>query len=348
MVERFELSKDYTISRVINGCWQLSEGHSLRTKLDMQDVMRAFHMLVEKGFTTFDCADIYTGVEEFIGKFVKELKGSSGMSPDDIQIHTKYVPDINLLSEVDAQYTEKIIDRSLKRLNRDVLDLVQFHWWDYDVPGCVETAGYLHRLKEKGKIRNIAVTNFDTKHFAEVVEAGIPIASFQSQYSVFDRRPEKKLLDYCRSKGIPLLCYGTLSGGFLAEKWIGQSPAQPDTRSQVKYFQVLEDTLGWGGYQELLLLLDRIGKKYSVKIPQVAAKYILSQEGVGAAIIGIRNSRHVESNAQIFDFDLEVGEIEEIRQFLSNYPILDGEPFELERTAGSKYRDIMKMNLNEE
>lgn len=346
MVERFELAKDYTISRVINGCWQLSQGHSLKTELDMKDVMRAFHMLVEKGFTTFDCADIYTGVEEFLGKFVNELKCSS-ISPDKIQIHTKYVPDINLLSEVDEEYTEKIIDRSLKRLNRDVLDLVQFHWWDYSVPGCLETAGYLQRLKEKGKIRNIAVTNFDTKHCAEIVDAGIQIASFQTQYSVFDRRPEKSLLEYCKSKSVPLLCYGTLSGGFLAEKWIGQTPPQPDTRSQVKYFQVLEDTMGWNGYQEFLLLLDKIAKKYSVKIAHIAAKYILSQEGVGAAIVGIRNSRHVESNAQIFDFELEDTDIEEIRSFLENYKILDGEPFELERTVGSKYRDIMKMNLNE-
>ena len=91
---------------------------------------------------------------------------------------------IDILSQVDYQYTERIIDRSLRRLNRDVLDLVQFHWWDYDTPGCLDTAGYLYRLKEKGKIRNIGVTNFDTEHFAEIVEAGIPIVSIQTQYSV--------------------------------------------------------------------------------------------------------------------------------------------------------------------
>ncbi|WP_028389988.1 aldo/keto reductase [Bacillus cihuensis] len=348
MAERFELAKDYTISRVINGCWQLSEGHSLQTNLDKQDIMKAFNMLVEKGFTTFDCADIYTGTEEFLGEFLKQLKHGSTISPNDIQIHTKYVPDINLLSDVDFTYTEKIIDRSLKRQNRDVLDLVQFHWWDYDVPGYIETAGDLLRLKEKGKIRNIAVTNFDTKHLKEIVDAGIPIVSCQNQYSVFDRRPEKELLEYCKIKGISLLCYGTLSGGLLAEKWLGKTSIQPDTRSHVKYLQVIEETLGWDGYQELLLLLDKIAKKYSVNIAHVATKYILSQQGVGASIIGVRNSSHVESNAQIFSFELDCSDIEEINHFLHNYSILEGEPFELERTAGSKFRNIMKMNLNEE
>ena len=348
MDRRFELVQNYTISRVINGCWQLSEGHSLKSGLDFQDIMRAFHMLVENGFTTFDCADIYTGAEEFIGEFILELKGGNGVSPNDIQIHTKYVPDADLLSSVDYNYTEKIIDRSLKRLNRDTLDLVQFHWWDYDIPKCVDTAGYLCKLKDKGKIRNIGVTNFDTRHLADLVEAGIPVASIQTQYSVFDRRPEKSLLSYCRNQNIPMICYGALSGGLLAERWIGQAFPEPETRSQVKYLQVIEDSMGWDGYQDLLRLLGRIARKHGATIAHVAAKYILSQPGIAAVIIGIRNSRHVESNARIFTFDLDESEIEEIRQFLSSYGVPVGDSFELERTLGSKYRNIMKMNLNEE
>ena len=181
MTEKFELTKDYWISRVINGCWQLSEGHSLNLKLDLNDVMKAFHELVEKGFTTFDCADIYTGAEEFLGKFVKELQADSAVSSHDIQIHTKYVPDISLLSQIDFDYTEKIIDRSLMRLNREILDLVQFHWWEYDVPGMVETAGFLQQLKAKGKIRHIAVTNFNQANLKRLVDAGLDIVSCQTQ-----------------------------------------------------------------------------------------------------------------------------------------------------------------------
>lgn len=348
MNKKLELKNGYTINRVINGCWQLSAGHSLDHALDFRDVMSAFHQLVENGFTTFDCGDIYTGVEEFLGQFVSELKTDSTFSPDDIQIHTKYVPDLDILADVDFHHTESIIDRSLKRLNRDILDVVQFHWWDYEVPGCLETAGHLCRLQEKGKIRNISVTNFDTKHLAELVDAGIPIVSIQSQYSVFDRRPQKALLDYCKSKGITMFCYGTLAGGFLSERWIGKSSAVPETRSHVKYLQVIEDTLGWDGYQKLLLLLQDIANKHGVQISQVASKYILSQDGVGAVIVGIRNSRHVQSNLRIFDFELEPEEIQTITDFLKPYPMLAGEPFELERTIGSKYRNIMHMNINEE
>ncbi len=347
MERKIELSEGYTISRVINGCWQLSKGHTIHGTLDMKDVMKAFHMLAEKGFTTFDCGDIYVGVEEFLGEFIQELKDGDGISPYDIQIHTKFVPDLDMLSKVDFTYVERIVDRSLMRLKVDTLDMVQFHWWDYDVPGCLETAGYLCRLKEKGKIRNISVTNFDTKHLAELIDAGIPVVSCQSQYSVFDRRVEKQLLEYCRDHHIALFCYGTLSGGFLAEKWIGQNMGNPETRSQVKYLQVIEDSLGWEGYQQLLLLLKRIAESHEVGISQVASQYILQQPGVAATIIGVRNSRHVEDNARIFDFDLTNSEIAEIRKFLDQYNEIPGEPYELERTDGSKYRSIIQMNLNE-
>ena len=346
MAQRFELAKNYTISRVINGCWQLSEGHNLKGATDYDNIMNAFNSLANEGFTTFDCADIYTGVEEFLGKFLSQLKGA--ISPADIQIHTKFVPDIDKLAEVDFKYTEKIIDRSLKRLKVDTLDLVQFHWWDYDVPGCLEVAGYLSKLKDKGKIRNIAATNFDTEHLAELVDAGISIVSIQVQYSILDRRPEKGLLQYCRSKNIALFCYGTLSGGFLAESWIGKEKPVPETRSQVKYLQIIEETLGWDGYQKLLKLLERIAKQYDADIAHIAAKYILSQPGVGAAIIGVDSSKYVESNKKLFLFELTDLDITEIREFLDQYKILDGDTFTLERTVGSKFREIMKMNLNED
>ena len=221
--KRFDLAPDYPISRVINGCWQLSEGHTLRDELDYDDVMRAFHQLLEQGLTTFDCADIYTGVEEFLGKFLKELKRGSGVSPEDIQIHTKYVPDIDMLQEVDFRYTEKIIDRSLQRLNRDVLDLVQFHWWDYDVPGAVETAGHLVKLQDKGKIRCIGTTNYDAEHMEDIVDACIPIVSVQAQYSELDRRPERSLVKYCQENDIPILCYGTRYGGLPAGRRLGKT-----------------------------------------------------------------------------------------------------------------------------
>ena len=345
---RITLDNGYSFSRVINGCWQLSAEHCLQGRLDIDDAIRAFHMLKERGLTTFDCADIYTGAEEILGRFVSELKAMGGYSHDDIQIHTKFVPDLNLLDQVDFAYTEKVVDRSLKRMGRDCLDLVQFHWWDYEVPGMMETAFDLVKLQQKGKIRNIAMCNYDTPHLKQMLDAGLPIVSNQTQYSLFDRRPERALLQFSRENDVYCFCYGTLSGGLLAERWMGAKQADfvPETRSHVKYLQIVEDSLGWDGYQKLLVLLKDIADAHGVSISNVAAKYILNQPGVGAVMLGCRNSRHVEDNAKVAALQLTDAEMDAIRGFVSAYPTPEGEPFTLERTPGSRYRNIMKMNLN--
>ena len=350
MKKRIELAPGYTVSRVLNGCWQLSLGHALDGPLDFSDVHHAFDELYACGFTAFDCADIYTGAEEFIGSWIAEKKADPSFDERDVQVHTKYVPDLEMLDQVDFAFTESIIDRSRARLHKDVLDAVQFHWWDYEVPGMIETAGYLNELRKQGKIRCVSVTNFDTDHLAMLVDAGIPVVTCQAQYSLFDRRPEKKLQKYCLEHGIHLICYGTLAGGFLAERYIGRAREDitVETRSQVKYLQVIEDSLGWEGYQKLLLVLKEIADDHGVGIPQVAARWVLDQSGVAAIVIGVRNSRHVHDNEKIFSFDLTDGEKQRLRTLIDSYDNLPGEPFELERTVGSKYRNIMHMNINEE
>lgn len=345
MVERFNLTKDYSISRVINGCWQLSDGHALKSKLDRADIMKGFTMLVEKGFTTFDCADIYTGAEEFLGEFSDQLKNISTISSNQIQVHTKYVPDMDKLSNLKFEDTKAIITRSLSRLRKDTLDLVQFHWWDYQVEGMIETLGYLQRLKEEGYIRHLALTNFDTEQITKIVNAGIDIVSCQTQYSLVDRRPEKGLITYCQDQGIAQLCYGTLAGGLMSEKFIGASSIDPDNRSQVKYTQVIEEGMGWDNYQRLLLILQNIANKHNVSIANVAVRYILDRVGVGAVIIGTRSSRHVVSNEKIFSFLLDNEDIKTIESFLSKTNILDGDCYQLERES-PKFKSIIKTNLN--
>ncbi|MDR1137136.1 MAG: aldo/keto reductase [Synergistaceae bacterium] len=347
MERRFELAKGYAISRVINGGWQLSDGHALKKPLDMEDAKKAFLSLADEGFDTFDCADIYTGVEDFIGGVVEERKKITGR--DDIHVHTKFVPDMDALAAVDYAYVERIVTRSLKRLKKERLDLVQFHWWDYDVPGYVETASHLVTLKNKGLIANIGTTNFDTDHLRELLDGGIPVVSNQIQYSLLDRRPERKMAELCLKRGVRLICYGSLAGGFLAEKWLGApKPAGPsalDNRSLVKYNLVIEDSLGWEGYQKLLAMLKEIGEDKGCSLSNAASSYVLNKAAVAAVIIGTRSSRHVEENKKIFSCELTDEETRRIDGFLNRYPILEGEPFELERELGGKHRNIMNMNL---
>lgn len=224
MQQKIRLANGYTFNRVINGCWQLSAEHNLQGKTDVDDALQGFHELVEHGFTTFDCADIYTGVEEIIGRFVNELKATGHYQEEDIQVHTKFVPDKSMLSKVDRKYVERIIDRSLQRMHREAIDLVQFHWWDFNVAGMMDTAFELARLQKKGKIRNIGMCNMDTERLKQMVDAGINVVSNQAQYSLFDRRPERSLLKYnvvtqyiLNQPGVGAVMIGTRSSRHVAD-----------------------------------------------------------------------------------------------------------------------------------
>ena len=344
MINRFQLTADYDISRVINGGWQLSDGHALQTPNDMKDARNAFAKLLEEGFDTFDCADIYTGVEDFIGGLVKDRKASTGK--DDIKVHTKFVPDLNELKTVDYDYVERIITRSLKRLNKERLDLVQYHWWDYEIKRYVEVAEHLVTLQKKGLIRNIACTNFDTPRLKDLLDAGIPVVSNQIQYSILDHRPEYEMVKLCKDRNVKLICYGSLSGGFLAEKWMNTlQPKSFENRSLVKYSLIIEDTTGWDGYQTLLKMLQEMAQEKNCSVANIASAYVLKREAVAAVIIGTRSSRHIEGNKKIFEIDLTEADIAKIDGYMAQYPLLEGEPFALEREVGGKHREIMKMNL---
>ena len=297
LMDRIHITEDYDVPRVINGGWQLSAGHALERPLDLADASRAFNRLIDMGFDTFDCADIYTGVEDFFGGIIRERRKAGLRLP---QIHTKFVPDLNDLANVTPAYVENIITRSLRRLGVERLDAVQFHWWDYSVPGMVDVAGELVRLQEKGLIRLISTTNFNAVELRKLIDAGIPVATNQCQFSVLDRRPAMRLERLCRETGVKLLCYGTVAGGFMSEKWLGApKPDHFENRSLVKYALVIEDSLRWEGFQALLALMKEIGDPLGLSIANVSTLWTLSRPEVAAAIIGTRSSRHVDGNAAL-------------------------------------------------
>ncbi|MEL7119499.1 MAG: aldo/keto reductase [Bacteroidota bacterium] len=345
-IERIELTPEYSISRVLKGGWHLAGGHGRINSEQAIEDMKAF---VEAGITTFDCADIYTGVEELIGQFLKKYSSSfaTGDLPK-VQVHTKYVPDYNALSTLKKSDTEAIIDRSLKRLGVECLDLVQFHWWDYEIPGYVETAIHLADLQKAGKIRYIGTTNFDGVHLKEILDAGVEVVTHQVQFSVLDRRAEKDLHPVHKAYDIASLCYGSIAGGFLSDRYLGVTDPLPpfENRSLTKYRLIIEEFGGWDFFQATLSLLKRIGDKYEVDIAEVAARWVLQDELVAGVVVGARNRKHLEKLKKITSFNLEEDDLKAIRQQIDKAKGPLGPFYQLERDKTGKHGRIMKYNLN--
>ena len=345
-VETVDLRPGHRISRVIRGGWQLAGDHG---DVDRAQAIRDMAAFVEAGITTFDCADIYTGVEEMIGEFVADLRRDRGAAAlDAVRIHTKLVPDLSRLAELRHDEVEAIVDRSLKRLQVETLDLVQFFWWDLSQGDAVASLEVLTRLQEAGKIRNLGVTNWDAAQIDRFTEAGFDIVSAQVQYSVLDRRPSHGLADWAAARDMGLLCYGTLAGGFLTEAWLDK----PDpgfafeNRSLVKYRLIIDEFGPWERFQRLLHALRQVGEKHGVGLSAVATRWVLDQPNVAAAIVGARYARHLPRTLESFAFALDAEDRARIGAVIAEADGPAGPVYGLESDRTGRHGRIIQYNLN--
>jgi len=341
-VETLELAPGYRIPRIIRGGWQLAGDHD---GVDPERALTDMPVFVDAGLNTVDGADIYTGVEVMYGEFNARRAGQ-GLSG--LQVHTKFVPDYSDLAEVDAAYVRRIVERSLKRLRMERLDLVQFHWWDYKVQNFVEVALTLAALQKEGLIAHIGGTNFDTQRTEMLLDAGVPLASMQVQYSLLDRRPATLLAPMGERRGVQLLCYGTLAGGFLTERWLGQAePVEAlANRSLVKYKLIIDEFGGWVAFQQLLHALKSIADRHGVQLSAVAIRWVLDQPAVAAAIVGARYGNRIGDMLQVFRLQLDAEDYALINPLLAARPGPAGDTYSLERDKTGPHGRIMKYDLN--
>lgn len=312
-----QFTPDLKICRLLNGMWQVSGGHG---RINPKTAIESMFQYVDYGFTTWDLADHYGPAEDFIGEFRRQLIANRGEEAvNHIQAFTKWVPRPGKMTR---KLVEENIDISLKRMNVKSLDLMQFHWWEYRDNNYLDALQYMVELQNEGKIKHLALTNFDTEHLQIITAAGIKIVSNQVQFSLVDRRPQINMVNFCQEHDIKLFTYGTICGGLLSEKYL-QKPEpkglEINTTSLRKYKQMIDNWGGWGLFQELLNTLKTIADKYQVSITNVAVNYILNQPAVGGVIVGARLgiAEHLSDNARVFTFNLDtedIGKIDAVSQ----------------------------------
>ncbi len=345
-VDTVQLRPGYAISRVIKGGWQLAGDHG---PVDRTEAVRDMEAFLDAGITTFDCADIYVGVEEMIGDFIGDIRARRGAEvASRVRVHTKLVPDLGLLENIQAKDVEAIIDRSLKRLQIEQLHLVQFFWWDLSLGNPQIGLEVLKRCQEKGKVAHLGVTNWDVAETQPFLDAGFDVVSTQVQYSLLDRRPENGLTNWASANDLQLLCYGTLAGGFLTERWLNQPDPgfEFENRSLIKYRLIIDEFGSWDTFQRLLGVLQAIGDKHGVSLATVATRWVLDQPQVGAAIVGARYARHLPQTLEVFGFELDAEDRSAIQAVLNIAPGPQGSVFALERDRNGRHGRIMKYNLN--
>jgi aryl-alcohol dehydrogenase-like predicted oxidoreductase len=302
---QYKFTSDLTICRLLNGLWQVSGAHGRIDRRRAIDEMFTHH---DAGFTTWDLADHYGPAEDFIGEFRRgfgQRRGAARLA--EIQAFTKWVPRPGPMTR---QVVNDAICLSLSRMGVGTLDLLQFHWWEYSDHRYLDALKHLADLQHEGRIRHLALTNFDTERLRIITENGIRIVSNQVKYAIVDRRPEVQMAAFCRDHGITLLTYGTVLGGLLAEKYLGQTEPPRgalNTASLQKYQNMIDAWGGWALFQELLVVLKAIADRHRVSIANVGVRYILDRPAVAGVIVGARLgvAEHLADNARVFSFALD-------------------------------------------
>ncbi|KAL2899495.1 hypothetical protein RDABS01_024577 [Bienertia sinuspersici] len=152
------------VCRVVNGMWQTSGGWG---KIDRDNAVDAMLRYTDAGLATFDMADIYGPAEDLYGIFINRVRRERPPELlEKVRGLTKWVPSPVKMTR---SYVERSIDVSRKRMDVACLDMLQFHWWDYANPGYLDALKHLTDLKDEGKIKTVALTNFDTERYGTVM-----------------------------------------------------------------------------------------------------------------------------------------------------------------------------------
>jgi len=323
-----DLAADLRINRVVTGLWQIADMERDDRSVDLLCAAQSMQPYVDAGLTTFDMADHYGSAEDIAGLFRTQCNAG-----DRFRVLTKWVPEPGGSS---AATVRSAVERALKRLQTDRIDLLQYHTWNYGDLSYVDDLHHLQALKAEGLIGHIGLTNFDTAHLRVVLDSGIEVVSNQLCFSLLDQRASGPMAQLCAERGVKLLAFGTLAGGFLSERWLGKPEPSAEaltTWSQMKYKRYIDVAGGWEPYQALLRVLHEIAESRGVSMANVATRCILDHPAVAAVLIGARlgESEHIDDNLHLQALELTAQEHLTVKAALSAFNPIPGD-------CGDEYR----------
>jgi aryl-alcohol dehydrogenase-like predicted oxidoreductase len=282
------------------GCMGMTHGYVRPEDVDEGEGIATIQRALDRGVTLLDTAEVYGPFtnEVLVGKAIRGRRGQ-------VVLATKF----GLQGGADGSpaNARRVAEASLRRLGVDVIDLYYLHRKDPKVP-IEESVGGMKRLVEDGLVRFLGLSEVgpDTLRRAHQVH---PIAALQSEYSVFERGVEERILPTCRELGIGFVPFSPLGRGFLAGAFKDERELGPgDFRHNVPRFAEGNARAN----EAILAVIRRVAARRGATPAQVALAWVLSRGEDVVPIPGTRRLARLEENLGALDLALRPEDLAEL------------------------------------
>jgi len=300
------------ISAIGIGCWEIGGGYG---SIEESEFVKAVNRALDLGVNCFDTAEAYG-----FGASERSLAKALGGRRKEAVITTKfgvgYQEAPNFRDGSRKRVTESI-EKSLKNLGTDFVDVYLVHWPDRNTP-FDETMRALDDLVKAGKVRAVGLSNFRLEEIKTCMSAR-RVDVVQYCWNMFDRRMQTEIFPYCHDNGIGVMAYGSLAYGMLtgtfSEEMTFDKGDWRSKRGQLANLNLFQHLFGPDHYLKNLRAvaeLKTMAQRYGKSLPQFALRWTLSNPVVSTALVGCRNPREVEDNDGAVGWSISAEDMKEI------------------------------------
>jgi aryl-alcohol dehydrogenase-like predicted oxidoreductase len=309
------------VSAVGFGCWEVGGGYG---QVDEAAFGPAVNRALDLGINCFDTAEGYG-----MGASERALGEALGSRRDEAIVVTKFGMAYREMPNMRDSSPERVrvsIEKSLKNLGTDYVDVYMVHWPDRNTP-FADTMGALDEIVREGKVRFVGLSNFKVDEIEECMKTR-RVDVVQYGYNMFDRRMEREILPFCEKNGIGYMAYGSLAyglltGSFTEDHDFGSADwrARQGKMGAIKMFEALFGAESFPNNVRAVDELKPIAARYQRSLPQLALRWAISHPAVSTALVGMRNNAEVEDNASATEFSIAPDDLAEIDAIFAKHGV---------------------------
>jgi aryl-alcohol dehydrogenase-like predicted oxidoreductase len=309
------------VSAVGFGCWEIGGGYG---DIEEQEFVRAISRSLDLGINCFDTAEGYG-----LGASERALGAALGNRRDEAIIVSKFGVNYRDMPNMRDSSRGRVIasiDKCLKNLGTDYVDVYLVHWPDRNTP-FEETMSALDDIIRDGKARFVGLSNFKLEEIKACM-AMRRIDVVQYGWNMFDRRMQQEILPYCAEEGVGFMAYGGLSYGLLTGTFtedhdFGSADwrARQGNMGAIKVFAALFGPEKFKDNVRAVNELKEVAARYDKSIAQLALRWATAHPSVSTALVGCRTVAEVEDNVGAVGWTISAADLADIDAIFARHDI---------------------------